>query len=135
MARQVLDTNRLLAFWHGKLPRPGQFGSVRSVNHAVEAAERVYMSYPDAALVTPVRLEFLGGTRDKDELSWADAFLDEFDVIDSGDVIPQDWAEAERLARRVRHGGRSRGAIDCLIVAICNRLHLELYSDDSGLPK
>lgn len=134
MVRQVLDTNKLLVFWHGKMPKPGSHGSVRSVRAAVEAARRVFEVYPDPFLVTPVRLEFLGGTRDKDELLWADAFLGEFELLDGGDVIPPDWAEAERLARRVRRGGRSRGALDCIIVAICNRLHADLSSDDTGLP-
>lgn len=134
MTSQVMDTNKLLAFWRGNLPRPGGFGGVHSTREAVEAAGRVFEVYPNAVLVTPARLEFLGGTRDRDELAWADAFLGEFELLDAGDVIPQDWAEAERLARRVRHGGRSRGALDCVIVAACNRLHADLHSDDTGLP-
>lgn len=135
MAAQVLDTNKLLAFWRGSLPRPGGFGGVHSTREAVEAARRVLDVYPDAALVTPVRLEFLGGTRDEDELAWADAFLGEFELVDAGNVIPADWVDAERLARRVRRGGRSRGALDCVILALCNRLHADLHSDDTGLPK
>jgi len=134
MRRRSLDTNRLIQIWHGKLPHPGRFGTVSSEATAVEAAQRWLRANPKDVITTPVRLEFLGGTRDRDELTWADVFLGEFELLDGGDVIPQDWAEAERLARRVRRGGRSRGAIDCVIVAICTRLRADLYSDDTGLP-
>ena len=134
MACRVLDTNRLLAIWHGKAPLAGKTVRVTSVKTAEDAVRRWLRENPDDVIVTPVRLEFLGGVRDKDELTWADAFLDGFELLDGGDVIPQDWTEAERLARRVRHGGRARGAMDCVIVAICRRLHADIDSDDTGLP-
>lgn len=135
MKRRALDTNRLIRIWQGKLPHPGRFGTVSSSATAVEAARRWLEVNPNDVLVTPVRLEFLGGTRDKDELTWADAFLGEFELVDGGDVIPQDWREAERLARRVRPGGRSRGALDCIILAVCTRLHIDLHSNDTGMPR
>ena len=134
MKQRALDTNRLIKIWHGKLPHPGGFGAVSSEATAAEAATRWLEEYPQDVLLTPIRLEFVGGTRDKDELGWADAFLAEFELIDDGEVIPRDWAEAERLARRVRHAGRARDALDCVILAICKRLHIDLYSSDSGLP-
>lgn len=134
MRKRALDTNRLIKIWHGKLPHPGGFGAVSSEATAVEAARRWLTEYPQDDLLTPVRLEFIGGARDKDELAWADAFLAEFELIDDGKVIPQDWAEAEQLARRVRYTGRARDALDCVILAICHRLHIDLHSSDSGLP-
>jgi predicted nucleic acid-binding protein len=48
-------------------------------------------------------------------------------------VLNEDWIEAERSARRVREKGRSRGAIDCLIRAICKRVNADLYTHDTWL--
>ena len=63
----------------------------------------------------------------------ADIFLAEFELLDGGQVLTEDWEEAERIARRIRGKGRARGAIDCLILAICDRLNADLYSHDTGM--
>lgn len=95
---------------------------------------RVLAMEPDDVILTPIRVEFLGGTRDRNELRLADIFLRCFVVLDGGRVLPEDLVVAERYARRVRFGGRSRGAIDCLIVAMRKRLRAEIRSGDTGIP-
>jgi len=107
---------------------------VNSVSTAVEAAQRWLRNFPNDAIITPVRLEMLGGVLNRDHLIWTEAFLNEFDLMDDGKVLLEDWREAERLARRVPSIFRPRGALDCLIRAICLRLHAELYTDDTGMP-
>jgi predicted nucleic acid-binding protein len=130
MKNRVLDTCILFDIWHGRSPSKIR---VRSDKTASTAALTWLKKYPNDAIVTPVRLEFLGGTKDKDELRLADLFLAEFEVLDEGRVLVEDWREAERFARRIREKGRSRGAIDCLILAICERLNADLYTHDTGM--
>lgn len=131
MPDRVIDSNVLFPLWRQSKPA-GRDRDERSVR----AVARSWLELqPNDVILTPVRLEFLGGVRSKDELKLADIFLDCFPLADNGRVLPEDWKEAERLARRVPHDGRPRGAIDCIIVAVCNRLRLELRSDDAGLPR
>ncbi|MGL6097232.1 MAG: PIN domain-containing protein [Fimbriiglobus sp.] len=132
MAGRVIDTNKLIPRWRGTRPSPGPVRSAESAR----AAARTWLSLsPNDGILTPVRVEFLAGIRDKDELQWADVFLAEFVLFDGGRVLPEDWQEAERLARRVPRDGRPRGTLDCVILAICNRLNLGFSSDDTGLPR
>lgn len=131
MTRRVIDTNKLIQLWRGRPPAPAP---VRSEVTARAAAEAWLRAAPLDGVVTPVRLELLGGARDKDEVKLTEYFLGQFPLFDGGVVLPEDWTQAERLAKRVRVGGRSRGAMDCLIRAICNRLGLQLRTDDTGIP-
>lgn len=129
---RVIDTNVLIRLWRGLAPSRGRVVSKESA----EDAARAWLSYYKLdVIVTPVRLEFLGGTRDRDELKLADHFLSLFPLLDGGRVLPEDWAVAERYARHAPHDGRPRGAIDCLITAIADRLHADIRSDDEGLPR
>lgn len=130
MKNRVLDTCILLDIWHGRSPSKIR---VRSDAEARSAPKEWLKKYPNDAILTPIRLEFLGGTRDKDDLRLADVFLDEFAVIDHKKVLHQDWDEAERIARRIRDLGRSRGAIDSLVRAICKRINADLYTVDTGM--
>jgi predicted nucleic acid-binding protein len=129
MPRRVIDTNVLIELWHGRKParRP-----VRSEEAADEAAAAWLRLNPKDAILTPVRLEFLAGTRDKEEQRLADRFLAAFEVLDGGRVLPEDWERAERYARRIRGTGKARQAIDCLLLAICDRLHADLHTVDRG---
>lgn len=130
MKTRVLDTCILLDIWHGRSPSSIR---VRSDKAAREAAAAWLKRYPGDAILTPVRLEFLGGTRDKDELRLADLFLNEFEVLDKGKVLAEDWQAAERYVRWIREKGRTRGAIDGLIRALCDRLNADLNTHDSGM--
>jgi predicted nucleic acid-binding protein len=85
-------------------------------------------------LVTPVVIEFLAGVRGRHELELADKFLSEFAVLDDGNVVPSDWQEARRLARRVPQDGTRRQLGDCLIRAIANRLRADVLTLDEDFP-
>ena len=132
MKRRVLDTNVLIALWKG--PVDG-IARVTSSATAERGAREWLARSPGDGIVTPVRLEFLGGTRDRDELLQALRFLGGFEVFDEGHITAADWEEAERLVKRVPFSGRTRGALDCLIVAIAGRFHAVFYSHDTGAPK
>jgi predicted nucleic acid-binding protein len=107
---------------------------VRSEESASEEPTKWLKKYPNDGIVFPVRLEFIGGTRNKDELELASIFLGKFDLLDEGTVLVEDWDEAERFAKRIKgKSGRARGAIDCLIRAICKRIKADLYTRDSGM--
>lgn len=131
MARRVIDSNILMGLWRGDRPSPGR---VRSKETARAAALSWLRVAPDDGIITPVRLEFLVGARDRDELDLYDYFLSHFKLLDDGRIIEQDWREAERLARWIPAGGVPRGAMDWLIRAVCNRLRVELKSKDAGVP-
>lgn len=130
MANRVLDTNVLINIWRGQTPGIRRSDSEKS---AQAAAEKWLRLSPDDVILTPVRMEFLVGARDRDELKMYDAFLDVFRVLDGGRVLPEDWKEAERYARRIPFDGRHRDAMDCLILAVCDRLNAELRTDDTGM--
>ena len=80
-------------------------------------------------------MEFIAGARDAAELERMRAFLAEFVVIDHGRILPQDWKRALALAERIPSDGRPRSALDCLIRAIADRLHYDVDTADSGMPR
>lgn len=131
MARRVIDTNQLILLWRGGRPAPGP---IRSEASARAAAEAWLRANPEDGVLTPIRLELLGGARDRDEVRLAEYFLALFPLFDGGVVLPEDWAEALRLARRVPFSGRPRGALDCLIRAVSRRLRLTVLTADGGMP-
>src|SRR6266545_3898352 len=108
MKTRVLDTNILVEIWHGRW----QGGKpVRSEESAAEEPRKWLKKYPNDAILTPIKLELLGGTKDKDDLRLHDIFLAEFELLDEGNVLVEDWLKAERIARRIKGKGRARGAI------------------------
>jgi hypothetical protein len=129
MARRVIDHNVVLGLWHGRGPNRKP---VRSEETARQAVREWLRQHPEDGLVTPVRLEFLAGTKDREEQRLGDLFLDGFPLFDGGRVLVEDWIAAERFARRIRGTGRARGVVDCLILALCERLHADLYTLDKG---
>jgi predicted nucleic acid-binding protein len=130
MKTRVLDTNILIEIWHGRWPggKP-----VRSEEAAAEEAKKWLKKYPGDGILTPIQLEFIGGTRNKDELRLTDLVLAQFELLDGGEVLPEDWAEAARIARRIKGKGRARDAIDCLIRAVCKRINADLLTRDTGM--
>jgi predicted nucleic acid-binding protein len=129
VARRVIDHNVILGIWHGRGPGGVKVESERT---ARQAAANWLREHPGDGIVTPVRLEFMGGTDDRDEQRLGDLFFAQFPLLDGGTVLPGDWELAEQFARRIRGTGRKRDAIDCLILAVCKRLNLDLYTLDKG---
>ena len=125
MARRVIGSDRLTQLYRG---------NVKTQKDARAVAAARLADHPQDGILTSIRLELLGGTRDQTETHLTTIFLDAFSLFDGGHVLAVDWSEAERLAKRVPASGRSRGAVDCLIRAICQRLHLEIDTDDRGMP-
>ena len=87
------------------------------------------------AIVTPIHVEFVAGTRDSSEQELAEAYLAQFDNIDGGKIPKQDWDETLRIAKRIPQNGKPRQLGDCLIRAIANRLKHSVVTPDTGFPK
>ena len=87
------------------------------------------------AIVTPIHVEFLVGTRDSSEQRLAEAYLAQFDNIDGGNIPKEDWDETLRIARRIPPTGKPRQLGDCLIRAIANRFKHTVITPDTGFPK
>ncbi len=127
MLPKVLDANRLIRHWRAAPPR--------STSQARASARQLCERHGTRAIVTPVVIELLGGTRDKDELARARAFLTEFHIIDEGRILPEDFVRATALAERIPHVFRPRTFADCLIRAIADRLHYDVDTADAGMPR
>ena len=85
-------------------------------------------------IAMPVVVEFLAGIQSSHELDLARAYLEEFDVIDKGDIPKGDWEEARRLAQRVPPDGSPRQLGDCLLRAIAIRFRCDVDSRDKRFP-
>jgi len=127
MLRKVLDANRLIRYWQTSRPE--------NISDARRLARQLIDLKGTGAIVTPVVIEFVGGTRDSGDLARARAFLDEFDVIDNGRILAEDFVHALRLAEPRRGITRRRSFADCLIRAIADRLHYEVDTEDAGMPR
>ena len=132
MMRQIFDTSKLITFWRRK---HGQRGGEVDAEVAKQWATELISVYRTNRIVTPVELEFLAGARTSQELQLFLAFLNEFESIDKGVVIPKDWEIARNLARRIPADGRPRQLGDCLIAAIARRLRHLVITSDSGFPQ
>lgn len=116
MHRRILDANVLMNKWACAHVHPrGDAGAAK------KTAGELIQLYSTNATVTPVKLEFLAGSRSRTELTLMEAFLSEFTVIDKGKITDTDWCLAEIYTRRVPAGGKRRGAFDCLFRAIADR--------------
>lgn len=91
--------------------------------------------YDTDAIVTPIRIEFVAGTRTAHELRLARAYLANFRAIDGGRILAEDWIEAHRIAERVPRDGKPRQLGDCLIAAIAKRLRYDVEAKDRAFPK
>ena len=100
----------------------------------LSSAQEVIDSYDSNLIVTPVKIELVGGMRTGDELRRMNAYLSVFNIIDDGKITEKDWLKAEELARRVPARssviGKRRQMADCLIRAIGFPLKYEVYSFD-----
>jgi predicted nucleic acid-binding protein len=129
--RRILDTSRLVSFWRGKLRK----NHWPDVDRARSWAAELIRLEATAAIVTPVRIEFLCGASSSDQLRIYEAFLELFDVIDNGQIGPSDWEAATRLARRIPRSGKPRQLGDCLIRAIASRLRYDVMTNEVDFPR
>ena len=123
MARIILDTNILIKHWHDQRLRS-------TVQSPSRWAKVVIHNYGTNYIVTPVRIEFLSGTRSASEDAMAREFLAEFSVLDKGHISDRDWQLAEQIARRVPQNGKPRQLGDCLVLAIAKRFGCAIVSAD-----
>jgi predicted nucleic acid-binding protein len=130
--RTVLDTSVLLRHWHRSVTSP--FERLTTDDARRWARQLIDIQESDA-IVTPVVLEVICGARNAHELRLTRAYLDEFQVIDGGEVTAADWGEARRLAQRIPRDGRPRQLGDCLIRAIAKRLRYRVRTFDTGMPR
>jgi predicted nucleic acid-binding protein len=128
MPKRVLDTNILMAHFHKLRPLDG-----KSPAASAEWAGRLMQDKESDAIVSPVVVEFLCGVLNQDERMLREGFLKAFRVIDGYRTLPEDWAEALRIAKHPGFHATPRDLGDCLITAISSRLRHEVLTDDKGL--
>jgi predicted nucleic acid-binding protein len=133
MARRVLDTSVLITHWRRSFERQRSNQILRP--QAVECARHLIKLTSSNAILSPVYIEYLCGPQSAKEVENARAYLDQFEIVDHGKILPVDWEESKRIAGRVSRSSPPRQMADCLIRAICNRLHLEPYTLDVQFPR
>jgi len=130
VARRLLDTSVLVAYWRHR--RPPRINDA-TAEDAGRWAEELIEQHNSRAIATPVSIEFLAGTRSGHELRLARSYLDRFEEIDQGRITPDDWRQARHMAERIPPHGKPRQMGDCLIRAIAKRLNHEIVTLDQGL--
>jgi hypothetical protein len=130
--RLILDTSELLRWWN---ERRSNFGGMLTPSVAESWARELIEKHDTNAIVTPVYLEVMAGTRSKKDHEMMRAYLRPFACVDEQKLLPRDWQEALRLAQRVPHDQRPRDLGDCLIRAIANRLSCNVLTLDQGFPR
>lgn len=131
--RRILDTSVLIRCWqqqHNILSKRGVKLEDFTAADAEAWADNLIELHGNAEIVTPVRLEFLAGTRNPHELRLATAFLNRFHITDKGNVTAADWQAAEQQALRIPPDGKPRDLGDCLISAIARRLRRDVFTLD-----
>ena len=127
--RRVFDTNVLVSHW--RIRRQERHISEIQTSESREWAAELIRQMNSNAIVTPVRLEFLAGTRDAHEWNLAEAYLENFQIVDDGLITESDWANTARRISRIPRDGRPRHLVDCLILSICDRLRYEVLTSES----
>lgn len=126
--RRYLDTNRLIAYW--RRCRKNKPLSEYSRADVSGWASRLISDDGTDAILTPVVIEFLCGTMNPHELELSRAYLEQFVVIDGGEILPEDWETAKRYAAWVPRDARPRDFVDCLLAAIARRLGYDPLTSD-----
>lgn len=126
----VLDTSVSISFWRQQRAKNAK---QKLTEKDARTWARKLIQLQNDAIVSPVAIEFLSGSRNRDELRLFRAFIGEFNVIDRGAIPATDWEKARQQAERVPRDGRPRQLGDCLIRAIATRLHHEVFSLDAGI--
>ena len=132
MPRRVLDTNILINFWAGKVVRHRT--SVLTQRDAASWAKELIELQGTDAILTPIYIEFVCGQGDENWMKLARAYLDEFEIVDGGRILPDDWKVAKQIAQRILRDHSPRQLGDCIIRAICKRLNLDVLTADRRFP-
>jgi predicted nucleic acid-binding protein len=127
MTKAVLDSSVLIGCWlqKGLAKRPAA--------DARSAAAQLIELWDTDAIVSPVYIECVAGTKTGRELAAMRVFLAQFNVVDAWHVLPQDWKGALRFAERVPRDGKRRDLGDCLVRAIAERLNYDINTLDKRL--
>lgn len=133
MPRRVLDTNILISRWR-RITRDAQLRAA-STEQARGWARKLIRELDSNLILTPVAIEFICGQGSAHEVKLARAYLQAFEIADEGVISERDWQDARRIAERVPRDGLRRQLGDCLIRAICNRLHLEILTAERRFPR
>jgi len=132
MPKRVLDTNALINHWRQCV------GDRRlreiTARMATGWATQLIGLEGTSAILTPTLIEFACGASSGHELHLGRAYVRPFEVADGGTILKQDWEYALRLAERVPPDGLPRQMADCLMRAICERLHLEFVTREIRYP-
>lgn len=124
MKRTVLDSSILISYWM-------KYVLFKKSDSEVRAAARNLINLLDTnAIVTPVYVECVCGSKTGNELRLMRAFLNEFNVIDKGHVSDADWKKARSGAERIPSDGKPRQLGDCLIKAIADRFNYDVLPID-----
>ena len=129
---RLLDTSVLIAHWMHCL---GDSGRVATADDVRRWAKELIGLHDSDVIASPVVVEFLAGVRSSDELRLAQAYLENFKVIDGGTMSVKDWEVAKQLAQRVPRDRKPRHLGDCLIAAIAQRFGLDVHSLDKRFPR
>jgi predicted nucleic acid-binding protein len=132
MPRRVLDTNILINHWGDQ--RRGLANARVTVQQARTWAKTLVGLQQTNLILTPIYIEYVAGKGTAHEVRLARAYLDQFNLADDGRITAQDWEEAKRIVQRVLPDRSPRQLGDCLIRAICNRLHLDILTADKRFP-
>lgn len=106
-----------------------------TVGDAKSWAEELIDLHDTDAIVTPVAIEFVAGSRTSLELKLMRAYLSKFRLIDKGKISLEEWQDARRLAERVPVDGKPRHLGDCLIRAIAKHRKYEVSTIDRTFPR
>jgi predicted nucleic acid-binding protein len=128
--KRILDSNKLINHWHAAWTKAKNSRRQLTTADVKQWAQDLIATAQNNAILTPIYLEFIAGTRSSNELELARAFLQEFERIDKGEIRSQDWHEAERYASQVPRDGRPRDLVDCLIKAVAKRLRMDIDTAD-----
>ncbi|MGD0139162.1 MAG: PIN domain-containing protein [Tepidisphaeraceae bacterium] len=133
MARRVLDTNVLINHWRRSFPLKGS----NQIPHrkAVACARSLIELQNSNAILSPIYIEYLCGPQSAGGVENARNYLDQFEIVDEGRILPEDWKESKRIAGRVSRNSAPRDMGDCLIRAICNRLNMDVVTLDAHFPR
>jgi hypothetical protein len=132
MEKAIFDTSTLISHWNQCKSKTR--GTTITLAHARVWGQNLIALRRINAIVTPVVIEFVAGITHKSEMEMARAFLDQFQNIDNGSILAEDWREARRIAERIPRDSKPRHLGDCLVRAIANRLRHDVDTLDNSFP-
>ena len=131
MGQRILDTNVLISFWWKCWNERSR--DERTAKGVRNWARDLIKARNSNSVVSPVVVEFIAGSKNNKDLLLLRAFIEEFDIVDAGVIPREDWQAAKLRAERIPRNGKRRDLGDCLILAIADRLHMDVDSLDEGL--